>query len=120
MGVQEQCALVVMCQLNRKLEERDDHEPRLEDMRESGNLEIAGKFIVGLHYPHKFEPAKYPDHLLELLILKNHQGAPNVRIPVYWDLRSHAIYNTEIEYQTARARRRRMVNDYSFRSQSRG
>lgn len=107
MAVLEECALVLMCQLNREVEKRDDHEPRLSDMRESGAIENDGKFIVGIHYPHRYDPRKHPEYELHLLILKNHNGAPGIDITMYWDVKSHAIYNTELEYQQARQSRLR-------------
>lgn len=105
MAVKEQCALVEFCQLNRDVEKREDHEPRLSDMRESGAIENDGKFIMGLYRPYNYEPNKWPAHLLKVFVLKNHQGDSNVAIDMYWDLKSHALYNTEVEYQQARAAR---------------
>lgn len=107
MAVQESCALVEFCQLNRDVEKRDDHEPRLEDLRESGNLEQDGKFIVGVHYPYKYDPRKFSRTELHLLILKNHNGAPGIDITMFWDVLTHAIYNTELEWQDARQGRLR-------------
>ena len=42
-------AYVVMCQLNRKVEERPDKRPMLADLRGSGSIEEKGKLIVGMY-----------------------------------------------------------------------
>jgi replicative DNA helicase len=107
MAVREELAVVEMCQLNREVEKRDDHQPRVSDIRDSGSLEQDGKFIVGLYRPWNYEPRTYPEHELHLLILKNHQGDNHVDIKMFWDVKSHAVYNTEVEYQQARADRKR-------------
>lgn len=45
----DKVAYVVMSQLNRNLEQRDDKRPRLSDLRESGSIEERAKLVVGLH-----------------------------------------------------------------------
>lgn len=42
-------AYVVMSQLNRQLEQRDDKRPQLSDLRESGSLEERSKCVVGVY-----------------------------------------------------------------------
>jgi replicative DNA helicase len=103
-AAQESMAVVSMCQLNREVEKRDDHRPRLSDIRDSGSLEQDGKFICGLYHPHSYDQEKYPDHELHLLVLKNHQGENNADIPLFWDRKTHALHNTQLEYHYARTR----------------
>lgn len=98
-------AVVVMCQLNRENEKRDDHRPRMSDIRESGSLEQDGKVILGIYYPHQYEPTKYPAHEVYLLVLKNAQGQALTEIPLYWDRSTHTIYNSALDYQHARSLR---------------
>ena len=99
----ETMAVVGMCQLNREIEKRDDHRPRLSDIRDSGSLEQDGKFICGLYHPYSYDNQKYPEDELHLFVLKNHQGENHADIPLYWDRKTHAIYNTPLEYQYARS-----------------
>jgi len=46
---QDGVAYVVMSQLNRGLEQRNDKRPQLSDLRESGSLEERAKCVVGLY-----------------------------------------------------------------------
>ncbi len=45
----DRLAYVVMSQLNRKIEERTDKRPQMQDLRESGSLEERSKCVVGLY-----------------------------------------------------------------------
>lgn len=100
-------AVVVMSQLNRESEKRDDHRPRMSDIRDSGSLEQDGKVIFGIYYPHGYEPQKYNASDVYLIVLKNAQGEAMGEIGLHWDRATHAIYNSEIDYQHARAMRGR-------------
>lgn len=101
-AIDEDMALVVACQLNREVEKRDDHVPRLSDIRDCGSLDADGKFVVGMYYPHHYEPNKFRVDDLKLVIIKNHNGSAGVIIDTYWDKERHAIYNTATEYGAAR------------------
>jgi replicative DNA helicase len=46
---QDGIAYVVMSQLNRELEKREDKRPQMSDLRESGSLEERAKCIVGVY-----------------------------------------------------------------------
>lgn len=110
-AVDENMALVLFAQLNREVEKRDDHRPRLSDIRESGSLENDGKLILGLYRPWTYEPNKHPKHELHLIGLKNHNGPPDFDIELWWDLERHAIYNTQVEFGAARNETRAAVHE---------
>jgi replicative DNA helicase len=46
---QDRLAYVVMSQLNRQIEQRQDKRPQLSDLRESGSLEERSKCVIGLY-----------------------------------------------------------------------
>lgn len=87
---QDEMAYVVMSQLNRGLEQRDDKRPRLSDLRESGSIEERSKLVVGLYrgasygdpvdgvdYEARREPRPSDDEFrkrMDLLVLKNSNG----------------------------------------------
>lgn len=102
-AIDEQMALMICAQLNREVEKRDDHRPRLSDIRECGSLELDGKLILGIFRPWTYEPNKYSKHELHLLGLKNHNGPPDFDIELWWDLERHAIYNSQLEYGASRS-----------------
>lgn len=103
-AAQEDMAVVVMCQLNREIEKRDDHRPRISDIRESGALEQDGKFICGIYYPHTYD-AQASTSLVQLLILKNAQGEAQGDVDLFWDRPTHSLYNSPLDHQVARSRR---------------
>jgi len=100
-------AYVVMSQLNRQLEQRDDKRPQLSDLRESGSLEERSKCVVGVYrgsvygdpqrgidYPcdcpsgaksHFCTPPSAADFeaQVQLLVLKNSNGRTG-RITAAW------------------------------------
>jgi replicative DNA helicase len=66
---------VLLSQLNREVESRDNKRPRLSDLRESGNLEQDAD-IVGLLFRESYYDDEFrPRNLAELNIAKNRDGA---------------------------------------------
>ena len=90
-------AVVVCSQVNRSVEKRDDHIPSLSDARDCGELEQDCKLALGLYRPCKYEApptgekGRAPETLLELHVLKNHNGRDNIHASVFWDLQTHTI-----------------------------
>jgi replicative DNA helicase len=94
-------AYVIMSQLNRDVEKRDDKRPQQQDLRESGTLEERAKTIVALYRGPKYSPTPQPDidvgedgnimdsatyaRSVQLLVLKNSQGPSPVRVLARWD-----------------------------------
>jgi len=60
---QDRLAFVVMSQLNREIEKRQDKRPQLADLRESGSLEERSKCVIGLYRGVYYgEPTKGVDY----------------------------------------------------------
>ena len=100
-------AYVVMSQLNREIEKRDDKRPLLSDLRESGSLEERSKCVVGVYRGHVYGspqrnvdydcecPSKAKEHFckppsdsefetqVQLHILKNSNG-PIGKVFAHW------------------------------------
>lgn len=110
---EEKIPVVMMCQLNREIEKRDDKRPRISDIRDCGAAEQAGKLILGLYRPWLYEPTKkdatgkllYTPNDLRILVLKNNQGEAMGDISLWWDLKTHSIHNTEIDAGSVRVAR---------------
>ncbi|MBM4027976.1 MAG: replicative DNA helicase [Planctomycetes bacterium] len=69
--------VVVLSQLNRSPEGREDHRPRMSDLRESGSIEQDADVVMLLHredYYHRGEEAYEPDNTAEVIIAKQRNG----------------------------------------------
>jgi len=88
--------VIVMCQLNRQAESREDHRPRLGDLRESGNIEQEAD-IVGLLYRSDYyekDPSKHT-HLATLEVAKQRNG-PTGSIDLAWDAKTTKFYTKSL------------------------
>lgn len=69
--------VVVLSQLNRSPEGREDHRPRMSDLRESGSIEQDADVVMLLHredYYHRGEEGYEPDNTAEVIIAKQRNG----------------------------------------------
>lgn len=85
-------AMVITAQLNREVERRDKHEPRLSDLRESGGIEQVCDKILLLYRPSyysiyeqnkKAEEAGVDDSEAYIIVAKNRNGETG-RVPLVW------------------------------------
>lgn len=65
---------VVLSQLNRKVEERENKRPLLSDMRQSGAIEEDADFVIGLYRDDEYNSESKYKGLMEYIILKNRNG----------------------------------------------
>lgn len=65
--------VVALAQLNRQVEAREDHRPRLSDLRESGQIEADADVVLLLHRPEYYDPNDQPG-VAELGVAKNRNG----------------------------------------------
>lgn len=65
--------VITLAQVNRGLEERADHRPRLSDLRESGALEQDSDVVMMLHRPERYQPGQLPG-VTEVIIAKQRNG----------------------------------------------
>lgn len=68
-----QIPLVALAQVNRASEDRQDHRPRLADLRESGSLEQDADTVMILHRPDRYEPGQH-EGIIEIIIGKQRNG----------------------------------------------
>jgi replicative DNA helicase len=70
--------VVVLSQLNRAPEGREDHRPRMSDLRESGSIEQDADVVMLLHredyYHPRGEEGYEPDNTAEVIIAKQRNG----------------------------------------------
>jgi replicative DNA helicase len=65
--------VIALAQVNRASEDRQDHKPRLADLRESGSIEQDADTCMMLHRPGKFDGSQ-EDNILEVIIAKQRNG----------------------------------------------
>jgi replicative DNA helicase len=68
-----QIPVVALAQVNRGAEDRQDHRPRLSDLRESGAIEQDADTVMLLHRPELYEPGQH-EGILEVIIGKQRNG----------------------------------------------
>ena len=65
--------VVALAQVNRSSEDRQDHRPRLADLRESGAIEQDADTVMLLHRPELYEPGQH-EGIIEILVAKQRNG----------------------------------------------
>ncbi|MFO0844271.1 MAG: replicative DNA helicase [Gemmataceae bacterium] len=65
--------VLALAQVNRASEDRQDHRPRLSDLRESGSIEQDADAVLMLHRPDRYEPGQH-EGVIEVIVAKNRQG----------------------------------------------
>lgn len=65
--------VVALAQVNRSSEDRQDHKPRLADLRESGSIEQDADTVMLLHRPEMYEPGQH-EGTVEVMIAKQRNG----------------------------------------------
>jgi replicative DNA helicase len=68
-----QVPVVALAQVNRASEDRQEHKPRLADLRESGALEQDADTVMLLHRPEMYEPGQH-EGVVEVIIAKQRNG----------------------------------------------
>jgi replicative DNA helicase len=65
--------VLALAQVNRTSEDRQDHKPRLADLRESGSIEQDADTVMLMHRPELFEPGQH-EGIVEVHIAKQRNG----------------------------------------------
>ena len=92
---EEMCVLLVS-QMNRNMEHRNDRVPRLSDLAESGNLEQDAEMVMFSHYPWvtRYGDDGNSECYLELIVAKNRYGNTNL-CKVGYDGNRCTVHNSE-------------------------
>lgn len=95
--------VVAVSQLSRA-SVRDNREPMLEDLRDSGQIEQDATQVMFLHYPYRTAPPQQQRMMdpgsVTLLLPKNRWGVANLRVPLRAEWARHRIL---VDHDAARA-----------------
>jgi replicative DNA helicase len=69
--------VLALCQLNRQVEGRADHKPKLWDLRESGSIEQDADIVLLLHRPEFYDSQERPGEA-DIDVAKNRDGATGI------------------------------------------
>ncbi|MDE6060823.1 MAG: DnaB-like helicase C-terminal domain-containing protein, partial [Clostridia bacterium] len=67
------CPIILLSQMSRGIEQRNDHTPLLSDLRESGSIEQDADIVMFLYNPSRYNAA-LPDNQVILDVKKNRNG----------------------------------------------
>lgn len=97
------CPIVLLSQLSREVEKREDKTPLLSDLRESGNIEQDADTVLFAYREHYYERNKHGDDVaeheaylddiepfLDIIIAKNRMGRTG-RVSTFWNAPSGLI-----------------------------
>ena len=66
-------ALLVLSQVNREIDKRDQRRPKLSDLRESGQIEQDADLVMFLQWPNRFD-SSVPKDLYRIFVAKRRNG----------------------------------------------
>ena len=78
LAIELEIPIIVLSQLNRGLESRQDKRPTLSDLRESGDIEQDADIVMFLH------PDEEEDGVTNVIIDKNRDGQAGVAVPFHF------------------------------------
>lgn len=81
----------VLHQLNRGYAERQNKQPILSDIRDSGKIEQDADTVCFIHRPAYFEPEKYRDFDLRFLIAKSRHTEGGKSVELYYDSTTQTV-----------------------------
>jgi replicative DNA helicase len=86
--------VIALAQVNRSSEDRQDHRPRLSDLRESGAIEQDADTVMMLHRPELHEPGQH-EGIIEVIVAKQRNGPTGeitlTFIKQYMRFENHAV-----------------------------
>jgi replicative DNA helicase len=83
--------VVALAQVNRSSEDRQDHRPRLSDLRESGAIEQDADTVMLLHRPDYHEPGQH-EGMVEVIVGKQRNG-PTGEVTLMYDKQFMRFHN---------------------------
>lgn len=96
------CPVVLLCQLSRKVEEREDKRPMLSDLRESGDIEQDADVVIFIYRESYYKARKQQwgpvDEDVAEIIVAKHRNGPTGTITLGWEPEYTRFENLERSY----------------------
>ena len=73
-----QIPVVVLAQLSRQVERRQDKRPQLMDLRDSGQIEEVADIVLFIHRPSAYKLSSQREEVAEIIVAKQRQGATGI------------------------------------------
>ena len=89
--------IVVLSQLSRKVEERQDKRPMLSDLRSSGSLEQDADVVIFLYRDEYYNPSTDKSNIAEIIIAKQREGATGM-VETYFNPATQCFQDLEKEF----------------------
>lgn len=68
------CPVIILSQLSRNVEQRQDKKPILSDLRESGNIEQDSDVVIMLYRDEYYKPGSEKKGIVEIIVNKSREG----------------------------------------------
>ena len=78
------CPVIVLSQLSRAVEQRQDHRPILSDLRESGSIEQDADIVIFLYRDDYYNPDNTEKHGICEVNLAKHRSGPTDKVELTW------------------------------------
>ncbi len=78
------CPVIVLSQLSRAPEQRQDHRPILSDLRESGSIEQDADIVIFLYRDDYYNPDNSEKHGICEVNLAKHRSGPTDKVELTW------------------------------------
>ena len=101
---------ITCCQLNRYMDHRDQNEPQLSDLRDSGEIEENADTVLMLHWPKQEAYTEGMNKIpTDLWIRKFRNGPHDVKIQFLFDVLHQWFEGMEISHSNGKSRAERMM-----------
>lgn len=88
-------SVIVLAQLNRAVEQRQDKRPIMSDLRDSGEIEQDADKILFLHRDDYYDSEAENKNIIEVIVAK-HRNGPLEVVPLFFDRSTQTFANLEV------------------------